>query len=133
MKIMWWIFDSLIVLLILTGCPILWMSSHGLYHLLEKKVRFLFYFGFCFYKIIILLLLHSLQFTIIDTYLLEETETWLHCAYSSACVCGCGYDSLKDILVWCLQPPCEDVWGTGRGFINSLMLSSAVGFSFVLF
>lgn len=72
----------------------------------EKGIFFVWFV--LFYKMIISLLLHLLWFTIIDTYLLEETEAWLHCAYSSTCVCGHGYDSLKDILVRCLQPPCED-------------------------
>lgn len=78
----------------------------------------------------VLLLSHLLQFTTGGTYLIKETEVWFHYGFSSTCVSGCGYESLKDILVSCLQPPCEGVWGTGRRLINSLMLSSAVGFSF---
>lgn len=58
--------------------------------------------------------LHLLQFTIIATYLLKESEIQFHWGCNSTCVSGCGYEILRDILVSCLQPPCEGVWGTRK-------------------
>ena len=132
MKIMWWIFDSLIVLHILTGCPILWLSSHGLYHLLEKKVYFLF-------GVLCFVLQNNYFTTFPFTLVYYHRHILARGNWTLTPLClqlsvgmSVAMDMTASKIFWFNVYSPHVRMGTGRGFINSLMLSSAVGFSFVL-